>query len=58
MGLKQNQIVLTGSPLPLYSVRPGDRIVVRCSRSGAVETTVGPSIQDFANLSTITNTLR
>ena len=37
--LKPNQIVLTGSPLPLYPARSGDHIVVRCSRLAA-ETTV------------------
>ena len=40
--LKPNQIVLTGSPLPLYSVRPGDHILVRCSGLTAVEMTVRP----------------
>jgi 2-keto-4-pentenoate hydratase len=39
-GLKPNQIVLTGSPLPLYPARPGDHIVVRCARLAAVETNV------------------
>jgi 2-keto-4-pentenoate hydratase len=38
--LKQNQIVLTGSPLPLYAARAGDRIVVRCMKSATVEATV------------------
>jgi 2-keto-4-pentenoate hydratase len=32
MRVKRNQIVLTGSPLPLYRVFPGDRIEVRCRR--------------------------
>jgi len=35
--LKPDQIVLTGSPLPLYPVRPGDHIVVRGPQSIAVE---------------------
>ncbi len=35
--LQPDQIVLTGSPLPLYPVRPGDHIVVRGPRSIAVE---------------------
>jgi len=35
--LKPNQIVLTGSPLPLYPVRPGDHIVVRGPQSTEVE---------------------
>ena len=42
--LKTNQIVLTGSPLPLYPARPGDHIVVRCSRLATVETTVRPVV--------------
>jgi len=37
VALKPDQIVLTGSPLPLYPVRPGDHIVVRGPRSIAVE---------------------
>ena len=39
-GLKQDQIVLTGSALPMYSVQPGDHIVVRCLRLAEVEMTV------------------
>jgi 2-keto-4-pentenoate hydratase len=35
--LKPDQIVLTGSPLPLYPVRPGDHIVVRGPQSTEVE---------------------
>ena len=35
--LKLDQIVLTGSPLPLYPVRPGDHIVVRGPQSTEVE---------------------
>jgi hypothetical protein len=42
--LKANQIVLTGSPLPLYAARAGDHILVRCSRLAAVETTVRPVV--------------
>jgi 2-oxopent-4-enoate/cis-2-oxohex-4-enoate hydratase len=38
--LKLDQIVLTGSPLPLYPVRPGDHIVVRGPQSTTVELTV------------------
>jgi 2-keto-4-pentenoate hydratase len=38
--LKPGQIVLTGSPLPLYPVRPGDHIVVRGPQSTQVEFTV------------------
>ena len=38
--LKQNQIVLTGSPLPLYPARPRDHILVRRSNVIAVEMTV------------------
>jgi 2-keto-4-pentenoate hydratase len=32
LGLKPGHIVLTGSPLPLYRVKAGDRISVQCSR--------------------------
>jgi 2-keto-4-pentenoate hydratase len=35
--LKPDQIVLAGSPLPLYPVRPGDHIVVRGPQSITVE---------------------
>jgi 2-keto-4-pentenoate hydratase len=35
--LQPGQIVLTGSPLPLYPVRPGDHIMVRGPQSTAVE---------------------
>ena len=38
--LKPGQIVLTGSPLPLYPVWPGDHIVVRGPHSTMVELTV------------------
>lgn len=34
--LQRGQIVLTGSPLPLYRVTLGERIEVRCDRSGTV----------------------
>ena len=37
VALKPDQIVLTGSPLPLYTVRPGDHIMVRGPQSIAVE---------------------
>ena len=38
--LQPGQIVLTGSPLPLYPVRPGDHIMVRGLESTAVELSV------------------
>ena len=38
--LEPDQIVLTGSPLPLYPVRPGDHIVVRGPQSTEVELSV------------------
>ena len=38
--LKKNQIILTGSPLALYSVEPGDRIEVRSGHFGEVSATV------------------
>jgi 2-keto-4-pentenoate hydratase len=34
--LRRGQIVLTGSPLPLYRVSDGDRIEVSCNRSSTV----------------------
>lgn len=36
--LRRGQIVLTGSPLPLYPVAPGDRMEVMCKRLGGVIT--------------------
>jgi 2-keto-4-pentenoate hydratase len=39
--LRRGQIVLTGSPLPLYPAGPGDHIVVRTARLGEVELTLG-----------------
>ena len=38
--LEPGQIVLTGSPLPLYPVRPGDHVVVRGPQSIEVEFSV------------------
>jgi len=38
--LTRGQIVLTGSPLPLYRVSPGDRIAVRGSRLASVEAAI------------------
>ena len=38
--LRRGQIVLTGSPLPLYRVFAGDRIAVRCARLAPVETAI------------------
>jgi 2-keto-4-pentenoate hydratase len=38
--LRRGQIVLTGSPLPLYAVAPGDRVEVRCSRLPSVMMTL------------------
>jgi len=40
--LQARQIVLTGSPLPLYPVAPGDRIEVRCGRLPTVTMIVNP----------------
>jgi 2-keto-4-pentenoate hydratase len=40
MHLKQGQIILTGSPLPLYRVFSGDRIEVRCQRLSTVEVSI------------------
>jgi 2-keto-4-pentenoate hydratase len=38
--LKPDQIVLTGSPLPLYPVRPGDHVVVRGPQSAELKFSV------------------
>jgi 2-keto-4-pentenoate hydratase len=40
--LRRGHIVLTGSPLPLYTVAPGDRVEVTCSRLPAVKMTLSP----------------
>jgi 2-keto-4-pentenoate hydratase len=40
--LRKDQIVLTGSPLPLYPVSPGDVVEVRCPDFPAVTATIGP----------------
>ena len=37
---KKDQILLTGSPLPLYRVRAGDRIRVQCPNLGSVQARV------------------
>jgi 2-keto-4-pentenoate hydratase len=42
--LKANQIILTGSPLPLCPARPGDHFLVSCLRLGVVETTMYPAV--------------
>ena len=34
--LRRGQLILTGTPLPLYRVKEGDRIEVTCGRSGPV----------------------
>jgi len=39
--LEPGQIVLTGSPLPLYRVSPGDHIEVTCGNLNPVEVTIG-----------------
>lgn len=38
--VERGHLVLTGSPLPLYPVAPGDRIEVRCERLSPVSATV------------------
>ncbi len=40
--LRPRQLVLTGTPLGLYPVRPGDTVRVTAQRLGVVEATVGP----------------
>ena len=42
ISLRQGEIVLTGSPLPLYRVNAGDRIKARCPEVGEVAASVGP----------------
>jgi 2-keto-4-pentenoate hydratase len=46
--LERGQIVLTGSPLPLYRVTRGDRIEVRCDRSGKVVCFIRGGMEDTA----------
>lgn len=38
--IRPGQILLTGSPLPLYPVKAGDEIVVRSARAGEVRATI------------------
>jgi 2-keto-4-pentenoate hydratase len=45
--LQGGQIVLTGSPLPLYRVADGDRIEVKCHRSPTVVAFVSASSQEL-----------
>ena len=40
--LRRGQIVLTGSPLPLYTVAPGDQVEVTCGRLPPVTMTLSP----------------
>jgi len=42
LGLGQGQIILTGSPLPLFTVKPGDKIVVEATSLGKSCADVGP----------------
>ncbi len=42
LALRPRQLVLTGTPLGLYPVRPGDAVRVTAERLGAVEATVAP----------------
>ncbi len=50
--LKRGQLILTGTPLPLYRVQEGDRIEVRTRHLGQVNMTVRPAsgsgLDDFA----------
>lgn len=39
--LKAGHILLTGSPLPLYTVEPGDTVVVTTSEGVSIEATIG-----------------
>ncbi|MCA1656167.1 MAG: fumarylacetoacetate hydrolase family protein [Actinobacteria bacterium] len=42
MTLQAGHLVLTGTPLGLIRVRPGDHIRVTAEHLGAVEATIGP----------------
>ncbi len=42
LALRPGQLVLTGTPLGLYPVRPGDSVRVTAERLGTVEATVAP----------------
>ena len=42
LALRPRQLVLTGTPLGLYTVRPGDSVRVTAERLGTVEATVAP----------------
>lgn len=42
LALRAGQLILTGTPLGLFRVRPGDHIEVAAEHLGAVEATVGP----------------
>jgi 2-keto-4-pentenoate hydratase len=42
LALRPRQLVLTGTPLGLHPVRPGDTVRVTAERLGDVEATVGP----------------
>jgi 2-keto-4-pentenoate hydratase len=42
--LRRGHIVLTGSPLPLYPVAPGDRVEVICGRLPPVTMTLSPGV--------------
>jgi 2-keto-4-pentenoate hydratase len=42
LDLRPGQLVLTGTPLGLYPVRPGDSVRVTAERLGTVEATVAP----------------
>ncbi len=43
--IRRGQVVLTGSPLPLYPVAAGDRLEIRCSRLPPVTARVAPAQQ-------------
>ena len=48
--LRRGHIVLTGSPLPLYTVAPGDRVEVTCGRLPDVKMTLSPGRNTAKNL--------
>jgi 2-keto-4-pentenoate hydratase len=53
--LQRGQIVLTGSPLPLYSVAGGERIEVSCDRSGTVVVLISRQTRESAMESGLAN---
>jgi 2-keto-4-pentenoate hydratase len=53
--LRRGQIILTGSPLPLYPVASGERIEVSCDRSGTVVVLISRQTRESAMKSGLAN---